>query len=368
VNFEAPAALQNTQSIYAELFVNDVQTGVRRNGDTFTANPTADLNDTVTVAVTFYDNFNQQPYPLSVAEKSIRIVGNGQNVQIDNAEFNLQIDSDSDGIANYLEREQGTDPFAEPPVAVVCSVNALPVVTAVAGETATLDEVSTYVNCNGAPYVLNAAQLNFSWNVGADTISWTVPDGTAADTTIVFDLLVVNPNDGSEVYNSADVSTAVKPDVCSFSNQTVVKNPLKDVYVEDGDVFNRPTLRVQADERVSLLGFELDDIDGDLVSAVLTLQVGADGGDGQVAVYQDASLQWSESDSSIAVPAFEPPIGGLSTLWQVDSDYNIGLFALDPSAGTTNLLLVQESGNDVAFTSRETDTPPVLTLIYNGCF
>lgn len=370
VSFSVPPAIVNAADVYAELTANGAGIGLIRNANDFTASVTAQVGDSVVLKSDFLHTYNNQPYVIATAEKTVQIGSDGQSVLFADAEYQLDIDTDNDGIANYLERQQGTNPFAGPDTpAVSCTVSDVPGQALLAGQVGTIDNISGFIDCGDNAYVLAAAEYNFNWSAAGDQIQWTVPASAATGSAITLSVAVQNPADSGDVYATLPVVTQVQLPECPITTQEFSYLPTKDVYRTDTRVRNDALLRVETGVRQALIGYVVDDIDAELVAAQLDVTVAADGGNGTVTVYQDTSLVWSETDNTIALPPLGAAAGELNNLWSPNQSYTIPLTNLSDVSQEFTLLLLQTTGtNDVSFVSNVVSTGPELKLTYSGCF
>lgn len=111
VLFDVPAEISDPSNVFAILEINGSNVSLSRVGDTYTGTSmtvagssidiSVQLNDTLMNDVITLATFNGQAQPSA-----------GETLQLEG--FSLQIDTDNDGIFNYLELAQGSDPFNPP--------------------------------------------------------------------------------------------------------------------------------------------------------------------------------------------------------------------------------------------------------------
>ncbi|OED43059.1 hypothetical protein AB833_04545 [Chromatiales bacterium (ex Bugula neritina AB1)] len=371
VMFSVPADIQNPQNVYAELRAGSRSIGLSRNTNNYSATDSATAGDNVTLKSDILDTFNGQPYVLATAQTTVQISGNGQSVVFTESDFQLDIDTDNDGVANYIERQQGTNPLAANVVVdpVSCSISAVPAVTATAGQRVSIDNISGFVDCGSAPFVLASSEFDFEWNQATDQIQWTVPANTAAGATLSFAIAVRNPADDNEEYATVAINTLVQATECTVTTEQFVFTPTRDVFRSNNNVVAAGPLRVELGQRQALIGFNISLPEGELVGAALTLTVASDGGNGTISVFHDNTLVWSESDDSIDLPVLSSAAGALTQTWVPNQSSVIPLTNLFLSSGEFTLLLLQTTGNnDISFNSINNSDGPELTLSYSGCF
>lgn len=372
--FTVPEVIQNAQSIYAEYRIDNQLISLSRSENSFSATTNTSADSIVVLDITLLDNFNNTPYVLGTAQKTVSINNAPQTVSFTDGDFLLSQDNDSDGTANYLERQAGTDPFNPPVVVpptdpVSCTVSALPVTTGLPGAQVTLENVSSYIDCGGASYSINASGFSFTWSQVADNLGWFIPADSVGGGSFDYQIEVANPSISTDIYATAVVSTEVEETQCTETTRQVQFETSADLFLQNNRIFNNEELRVNAANRRALIGFDVPAQEGQLTAAALVVTVGEDSGDGVIGVYQDDSFQWSESDFSLEFPVLTNLVGSRDGEWETDATYTIGLTSLFISGPQVNLFLQQGSGgNDVAFTSRETAFPSVLVLEYTGCF
>ncbi len=368
INFSVPSPIQNPQTVYAELEYEGQTPGLIRNANNYTVNLTGRSGTTGQLEVEILDVFNNQPYVLASLQQSVQLTSAGQVINLSESDFNLQIDTDGDGVANYLERQQGSDPFNASIAAVSCNVTTPPQSSGLAGSQQTLNNISANVSCNNAPFELASSQSGFSWNSAADSITWLIPSAATAGTVVELPVQVRNPANPAEVYATLQVRAEVLAAECTPTTTELSFTSTRDAFRNDQRVAGLGPLRLRSNDRDVLIGFNVGAQSGQLVSAILRLTVTDDAGNGNVTVYQDDSLIWSESDDLIPLPLLTSSVGALNTQWDENVTYSIGLTSLFLSGDDVSLILQLESGgNDVAFSSRESNNPPELVLGFSNC-
>ncbi len=375
VQFTVPDQIGNADQVFGQLLVNgdDQSAQLVRTGDSFAASVEASLGQAAAISVAVLDNFNNQPYPLASGSRTISAVADQQNVTFNAGELLLTLDRDGDGLPNYQEREQGTNPFvADVTSSLDCSVSQLPVLSAAPGEAAVLSAISSYIDCSGEAYALASTDTGFVWNVAGDTVRWTVPGNSTADSIDVA-LNVVNPDDSGDVYASVALTILVDNSGCSVTPVQLTLQPTRDAYVDGSQLLNNDLLRMDAGGRQSVIAFSLDTDLGTAAVASLSLTVGDDIGQGQISVFALNDFQWAESDGVLVLPTALNStnlVGATSAsqVWESGQRYQIGLSA--ERLGTGELTLVARMDgdvDDVAFFSSETSFGPELELGYAAC-
>lgn len=368
INFSVPSLIQNPQTVYDELNVNGQRLSLIRNANDFTVTTSGTIGDSIPLQLSLLDVFNNQPFVVASVQQPLQLASSGQVFNLSEADFDLQIDTDSDGVENYLERQQGSDPFNPPSVSVSCDVTVPALSNVSAGAQLTVDNVAALVDCGTASFELVSSQFGFNWNSQADTVSWQIPATATAGSTLDLPVDVRNPADPNEVYAVLQFRTQVEAAECEVTTSEETFLPSKDVFRNDQRVAGLGPLRLRFDNRQVLIGFDVGTQTGELTSAALRLTVNDDDGEGNVSVFQNDSFVWAESDDLILLPPLNAPIGSLDTVWDEGKTFTIPLTSLFVSGNDVSLILLLDSGSDdVAFDSRELDDPPELVLGFTDC-
>ncbi len=387
--FAVPSVIQNPGSVYGEFRVDGQTVGLSRNANTYTANSSIAAGTIVVLDVTLKDNFNGTEYIVAQAQKTVPIASPQQVVQFSQSDFNLQIDTDLDNVLNYIEREQASNPLiadSDPNVdpdpdtdpdepgnggtTVSCTVSDVPAQVIAAGTQAT-QSIAGFVDCAGGSYELFSGEYQFNWNSSDNTIQWVPPASATPGSQLSFTVDVRNPANSLELYASFQVNTTIaSPDSgCTATTSISDFAAIRDLHVQDDEVFNDLQLRVDSDDRRSLLAFSVPSGLALTGNATLTITVGNDEGDGTINVSQPDAFLWSETDSELEVPQTGSITGSITGSWLSGQQYQFSLSGLkQENTGELALMLSQASGNDVAFLARESGTPAVLSVeVTNDC-
>ena len=374
--FDVPAIIQNPAAVYAEFQVDGQTVGLSRNSNTYVGESAGSAGASVVLDVSVLDNFNGVEFVVAEAQMTVAITTNQQLVEFTETDFNLQIDTDADGVPNYIERQQATNPLVANTVpgnsgeSVTCSVDEVPVQVISAGALAS-QPMGDLIDCGGAAFELAATDFQFSWNSADNIIQWVPPATAASGSQLSFMVDVRNPADTQQVYTSFQVNTTIAPSnsECNVTTSTSELAVIRDLHIQGAEVFNTVELRVDNNNRRTLLAFSLPS-DATLTgNAILTLTVANDQGDGTIEVAQLDFFQWSESDDELLVPQTAVTIGSLTASWLTGQQYQFNLSGLrQENTGEVNLILTQINGNDVAFLARESGTASVLQVeVTNDC-
>ncbi len=215
---------------------------------------------------------------------------------------------------------------------------------------------------NISPYALNGdANGNFiaaNLPVGNYTLTATPFSGSngtgqiGASKTVTFSIV-------SGVANPPPTPT---PPPSSGSNTL---NTVADAFLQGGAVNNGQIVRVENNNRVAYLKFDLSNVSGNITKAQLKVLVNSDPGNGNVIVSKGSSNNWTEGNLSNAnKPNPTATLGGLNTNYNVGQSYTWNLDASQISGGgLLTLIMTQTSGNDFAFAARESNLQEAQLII-----
>lgn len=185
----------------------------------------------------------------------------------------------------------------------------------------------------------NACTINDQYDANCNCVG-TVQD---SDNDGICDREDTCPNDASNTCqdNPADTETEH------------ILTTIHDAYLQNGTRFNNEILRVEQNQRVSYLMFDLDEVQGEVESAELLLWVENDPGNGLMEIALGNHSDWLETNISNANKPHT-----IKKLADSYRDYDRGTlqrFMLEdlPSTGKISLLIKQLSGNDFSFHSSE---------------
>jgi len=108
VTFDIPPEIANPVSAFAVLLANGSSVDLLRTGNTYSGSATVFTGMPVSLDVVISDTFQSQPVTLATFAAGVQPV-EGQVFNLE--DFSLLHDDDNDGVFNYLELAQGTDPF-----------------------------------------------------------------------------------------------------------------------------------------------------------------------------------------------------------------------------------------------------------------
>ncbi|MEM6526636.1 MAG: DNRLRE domain-containing protein, partial [Bacteroidota bacterium] len=137
------------------------------------------------------------------------------------------------------------------------------------------------------------------------------------------------------------------------TDQITTLSPIHDAFLSYKTRYNNKDLRVEKGRRISYLMFDLSGVTAPILKATLKLSEGTDEGKGTVEVRQGSHSNWTETNLSVAnKPSATSVLGSLSGEFLSGNTYNFDLTGLQ-GGGKITLMLVQASGDDIAFLSSE---------------
>ncbi len=164
-----------------------------------------------------------------------------------------------------------------------------------------------------------------------------------------------NPATSNDVYTTDCI--------CAGSVQPAIicLEPIHDAYLQGagGTLFNTTQMRVETNNRVGYLMFDLSNISGTVTAAELQLTVGSDAGTGRIMMEKGATNNWTETTLSNAnKPAASGLLGELT-----QGAYALSTTYTWPLSGVTvgddfTIIMTQTTGNDVSFQSQEVTNIP----------
>lgn len=168
--------------------------------------------------------------------------------------------------------------------------------------------------------------------------------------------------------------TSEEPDAMEegFESRTTTLYPSDDAHIQNGQGYNRVVMRLDQDERVSYLLFDLspvENIGGYITEVALHFTVNGDEGDGQVNIYKGLPSEWTEHTiSDENAPEIDILLGSIDKQYESGNTEKIILSASDMIPEETTLILLQESGDDLAIASKEhaNVSGPRLVVTYNA--
>ena len=111
VLFDVPSEISDPGNVFAILEINGSNVSLSRVADTYTGTSMAVAGSSVDISVQLNDTFLGDTIPLATFSGQAQPSA-GETLQLEG--FSLQLDTDNDGVFNYLELAQGSDPFNPP--------------------------------------------------------------------------------------------------------------------------------------------------------------------------------------------------------------------------------------------------------------
>lgn len=152
----------------------------------------------------------------------------------------------------------------------------------------------------------------------------------------------------------------------------VMLSPVNDAYLQGGagTNFNTADLRIENNNRVTYLMFDLSTLPAGVISrAELQLTVGADAGDGTLIV-SDANNGWDETTvNGTNAPQDKSIVATMTGNYALGATYTFDVASADYSGNQVSFIIEMEvGGNDVSFASKEHSSiaAPKLTIKVDG--
>ena len=177
------------------------------------------------------------------------------------------------------------------------------------------------------------------------------------------------PEEATEEEESVEEETDMEE---GFESRITSFYPVYDVYIENGKGFNKDLMRLDTDQRISYLLFDLraiDSIGGYITDADLQFTINSDGGDGEIVVYKGLNNDWSEENIGAAnAPEADIELGRIDKEYTVGTTESIILSGSDLIPERLTLIMDHTQGNDLAIASKEhpTENIPELKVTYNA--
>jgi hypothetical protein len=212
---------------------------------------------------------------------------------------------------------------------------------------------SYFRNENNAPYAI-AGDSSGNYN------AWDVNAGRYVVEAVPFESANGNGEQGTALY--------VELNLVESSELTNSFYAVEDAYLQDGNLFNSETLKVQNTAsriRESYLKFSVSGIDGkNIDSAELKITCAADPGSGTIIVYEGSHNDWDESNLGLSTPVQGDFVDSLTSDYISGREYSFDVSSLISGDGDYTFILVQEpGGNDVSFYSSEGINVPELVIV-----
>ncbi len=158
---------------------------------------------------------------------------------------------------------------------------------------------------------------------------------------------------------------------CYVPPVTTILSPIHDAYLQGTTSYNNTLFRVEANNRVGYLMYDLSGINGAISEANLILTCNGDAGNGNININLGNGTNWTENNlSTTNAPLLGEFLANKNTSYAVGTAYTWALDATAINGGDNMSLIVSHtSGNDIAFATKEnTVTGPQLVITYTPNF
>ncbi len=221
--------------------------------------------------------------------------------------------------------------------------------------------VENTTNLNASVSPNNATNKSVTWSSSNTSVATVSDSGIVSAIARGTAIITVTTIDGSKT----DTSTVnvTDPD----EEVTVTLSPIQDAYLQGSTRNNNTLIRVEKDNRLGYLKYDLSTISGSIISAKLKLKCIGDRGNGIVNIGLGNTNNWTENNiSNSNKPTSTAVIGSLNSNYSIGTTYtwNLETNALT-NDGKISLIITQTRGNDIAFASKENSaTAPQLQITY----
>jgi len=145
---------------------------------------------------------------------------------------------------------------------------------------------------------------------------------------------------------------------------TATLQVVDDAFVEGNEGINDDIVRIEVNERITYLKFDLSRIEGTLVSAYLEFTTDDDPGDGRIEVLKGVGNNWTEENLSAEnAPDKGQLLGEITGTYEVGSKQRIPLNVGALDVALTSIVLDKKSGNDISISSKENAQNPGPRLV-----
>ncbi|MGJ8737210.1 PKD domain-containing protein, partial [Zobellia laminariae] len=167
--------------------------------------------------------------------------------------------------------------------------------------------------------------------------------------------------------NNPDIPQIEDSVVVETEIRTAILYPIHDAYIQNGEGYDEPIIRLEEEQRTSYLMFDfspLDSIGGSISTATLMFVINTDDGSGEVDVYKGESSNWLETNlSEKTAPDVGELIGVTKQEYIIDTEVSIDLEVEALELEPYTFILDHKDGDDFAFASKENKTQAGSSLI-----
>ena len=221
ITFDVPEAIADPAATFATLMLDGQNIDLSRSQNTYMATAFAVAGSDASVSVLISDTVQGQVLTLADFDNVLQPVS-GQTFALQN--FSLEHDDDSDGIQNYLELEQGSDPFSAQSVPEQCT----PVTEVI--ELPSSDD-AFITNIDGAIFNDARLQVEFNSRIGLLRYQYTDNESSVISASLT---LGVGPDGGAgviAVYSIPDFEWSDTDDILSLPPLGPVISSLDNAWV-----------------------------------------------------------------------------------------------------------------------------------------
>ncbi|ADE53517.1 PKD domain-containing protein [Coraliomargarita akajimensis] len=157
--------------------------------------------------------------------------------------------------------------------------------------------------------------------------------------------------------------------VVEVTTSTKTFNPTDDAFIEWSTPYNTTQLKIENGSRVGYMKFNITGITTQVESAVLSMRVAGDSGNGTIRFYLGSHNNWTEATITTANrPAKGAQVGSMTGSFSNNTTYQADITSMLNGSGDGVYTLVIEmdsGGNDAWFSSTEGANPPSLVVNYS---
>ncbi len=194
--------------------------------------------------------------------------------------------------------------------------------------------------------------------------------GCSKDSDLLADSVLEDPNNVDADKENIEIFESGEENEPDNELRTTSFFTTNDAHVQSGKGFNQSIIRLEEDQRVSYLMFDLSpigQINGEITKAELQFTVDGDDGNGNISVFKAKSSDWTEGNlTQETAPTIEIELGSILKEYKIGTTEVIPLDITYVNTENTTLILRHKNGNDLAFASKEHETQvgPKLVVTY----
>ena len=139
--------------------------------------------------------------------------------------------------------------------------------------------------------------------------------------------------------------------------KTMTLSPIQDAFLQGNTRYNGKIVRVEQNNRIGYLMYDLSSILGTITKAELSFTVSGDSGNGNLKVDLGNSNNWTEDNLSVSnKPTPSKALGSLNGSYELNTRKTLNLQASEIRGNKVSFILTMTNGNDFAFASKENTT------------